>query len=182
MPYIRPDIRYGLLITAGLIVYFLIMKSVGLIHVTELRAFNFLIMLGGLFLAFREFHETDINHQFNYMKALLFGLSTATIATLLFTVFVFLYVTVIDRGLMATIGEKGPLGEYLNPWVVSIIVTVEGVLSGALATFMIINVKNANTIVKEGKDNDNDKENGSPTSSRAAASKTTSAKSTKSAT
>jgi hypothetical protein len=47
---------------------------------------------------------------------------------------------------METIAEKGPLGEYLNPYVVSIIVAVEGVLSGSLATFMIINVKNANKI------------------------------------
>lgn len=175
MPYIRPDIRFGLLITAGLIVFFLIMKFAGLIHITELRAFNFFIMLGGLFLAFREFHETDINHQFNYMRALLFGMSTATIATLVFTVFVFFYVSAIDKSLMTTIQEKGPLGEYLNPYIVSIIVAVEGILSGALATFMIINVKNANTIVKEGKDNDN----GSPTSSRTAAPKTTTPKSTK---
>jgi hypothetical protein len=146
MPYLRPDIRYGLLITAGLIVYFMIMKFIGLVHVTELRAFNFFIMLGGLYLAFREFHETDINRGFNYMRAFVFGFSTAAIATLVFAVFVFVYVSFIDPRLMETIAEKGPLGEYLNPYVVSIIVALEGVLSGSLATFMIINVKNANKV------------------------------------
>ena len=180
MPYIRPDIRYGLLITAGLIVYFMIMKFAGLVHVTELRIFNFFIMLGGLYLAYKEFHETDINRQFNYMKAIVFGFSTSSIGTLLFVVFVFFYLSFIDPALMDTIKEKGPLGEYLNPWIVSIIVAVEGVLSGSLASFMIINVKNARKIEQEvngGKEN-----NGSPASSGAAAPKTTASKSTKSAT
>jgi len=180
MPHIRPDIRYGLLIAGGLIVYFMIMKFAGLVHITELRIFNFLIMLGGLYLAYREFHETDINRQFNYMKAIIFGFSTSSIGTLLFVIFVFCYLSFIDPALMDTIKEKGPLGEYLNPWVVSTIVAVEGVLSGSLASFMIINVKNARKIEQEvdGKDK---KSNGSPASSGPASSKTAASKPTKSA-
>lgn len=180
MPHIRPDIRYGLLITAGLIVYFLIMKFAGLVHVTELRIFNFFIMLGGLFLAYKEFHETDINRQFNYMKAIIFGFSTSSIGTLLFAVFVFFYVSFIDPALMDTIREKGPLGEYLNPWAVSVIVGVEGILSGALASFMIINVKNAKKV--EDEVTGETRENGSPATPGAASPKTTASKSTKSAT
>lgn len=180
MPYIRPDIRYGLLITAGLIVYFMIMKFAGLVHVTELRIFNFFIMLGGLFLAYKKFHETDINRQFNYMKAITYGLSTASVGTLLFAVFVFIYVSFLDPALMDTIKEKGPLGEYLNPWVVSIIIGVEGILSGALASFMIINVKNARKIEEEV--NGEGKNNGSPAATGTAATKTTASKAAKSAT
>lgn len=181
MPYLRPDIRYGLLIAAGLVVYFMIMKFSGLVHVTELRIFNFFIMLAGLHFAYKEFHETDINRQFNYMKAIVFGFSTSSIGTLLFVVFMLFYLSFIDPALMDTIREKGPLGEYLNPWVVSTIVAVEGVLSGSLASFMIINVKNARKIEREvsgeGKEN-----NGSPASSGAAAPKTTAPKSAKSTT
>lgn len=180
MPHIRPDIRYGLLITAGLIVYFLIMKFLGLVHITELRVFNFFIVLGVLYLAYREFHETDINHQFNYMQAFIFGFSTSTIGTLVFAVFIFFYVSFMDPALMDTIEEKGPLGEYLNPYLVSVIVIVEGVLSGALATFMIINVKNANRI--ENEVNGKGHENGSPASTGSTASKTSTSKSAKSST
>ncbi|MDV3307941.1 MAG: DUF4199 domain-containing protein [Cyclobacteriaceae bacterium] len=180
MKSMRPELRYGLIMTAGLIIFFLIMKVAGLTHVTELRVLNFFIVLPVLYFAFKHFRERDINKQFNYLQAFVFGFVTSTIGTILFTIFIFLYIQFIDPGLMETVRQKAPLGEYLNPYLVSCALVAEGALSGALATFMIINVKNANQI--EGQLEGKEDEDALPASSRSAPAKTSATKSAKSAT
>ncbi len=49
MKSMRPELRFGLIMTAGLIVFFLIMKVAGLTNVTELRLLNFFIVLPVLY-------------------------------------------------------------------------------------------------------------------------------------
>lgn len=180
MVSMRPELRYGLIMTAGLIVYFLIMKVVGLTHVTELRVLNFFIVLAVLYRAFRHFRERDINKQFNYLQAFMFGFVTTAIGTVVFAVFIFFYIQFIDPGLMETAREKAPLGEYLNPYLVAVALIAEGSLSGALATFMMINVKNATQI----EDQVSGKEDveASPASPGSSTAKTSATKSAKSAT
>ncbi|MFO7256247.1 MAG: DUF4199 domain-containing protein [Bacteroidota bacterium] len=180
MKSMRPELRYGLTMTAGLIIYFLITKILGLTHITELRVLNFFIVLAVLYRAFKTFRERDINKQFNYLQAFMFGFFTTAIGTVVFAVFIFFYIQFLDPALMETVRQKAPLGEYLNPYLVACALIAEGSLSGALATFMLINVKNANQI--EGQLNGREDEDALPASTRSAATKTTAAKSAKSAT
>jgi hypothetical protein len=44
-----------------------------------------------------------------------------------------------DVALMQAIKENEPMGQYLNPYIASFIVALEGVFSGLLFTFIIIN-------------------------------------------
>ncbi|HEX7015046.1 MAG TPA: DUF4199 domain-containing protein [Cyclobacteriaceae bacterium] len=180
MKSMRPELRYGLILTAGLIVFFLIMKVAGLTYVTELRLLNFFIVLAVLYRAFKHFRERDINRQFNYLPAFLYGFVTTTIGTVLFAIFIFFYIQFIDPALMDTVRQKAPLGQYLNPYLVACALIAEGALSGALATFMMINVKNANQI--EGQLNGKEDEDASPASSRSSSAKASSTKSAKSTT
>ena len=46
--------KYGLQIAAGLILFFLIMRILGLGHMTELRLLNLLILTAGIFLALKK--------------------------------------------------------------------------------------------------------------------------------
>jgi C4-dicarboxylate transporter len=142
----RIDVYYGVLTACGLIVFFLLMKVVGWVHVVELRVLNLFIMAIGIYLALKKFRQTDINQQFNYMRAFFLGVTTSIFASFIFAVFLFIYVGLIDHALMKAIVEKEPMGRYLNPYVVSFIVAVEGILSGILVTFIIINTRNANEI------------------------------------
>jgi hypothetical protein len=145
----RVDFRYGLIIAGGLIAFFLVMKFVGWVHVVELRVLNLFIMAFGIHKALQRFRETDLNQQFNYMRAFIFGVSTAIFASLIFAVFLFIYVSFIDRPLMQSIIENEPMGRYLNPYIVSFIVATEGILSGVLVTFMLINSRSAHEIEDE---------------------------------
>ncbi len=129
--------NYGLKIAAGLIGYFVIMKLVGLGNHVELRLLNLFILVGGIYLALKKFKETHGQH-INYFRALVTGVATAAVASLVFALFLFIYM-VADKSMMQWIIENEPMGRYLNPYIAAFIVLLEGVFSGLLVTFILIN-------------------------------------------
>ncbi len=129
--------NYGLKIGAGLIAFFLLMKVTGLVHHYELRFLNVFIQVGGIYYALKKFKETHGQH-INYFRALVTGVSTGAIASLLFAIFLFAYL-MMDQSLMLDIIEKEPMGRYLNPYIAAFMVALEGIFSGLLFTFILIN-------------------------------------------
>jgi hypothetical protein len=129
--------NYGLRIAGGLIAYFLIMKVVGLGNIVELRLLNLVILVWGIYSALKKFKATHGKH-INYFRALATGVATAAIASLVFALFMFIYMK-LDSSMMKWIVENEPMGRYLNAYMVSFIVALEGVFSGLLVTFVLIN-------------------------------------------
>lgn len=128
---------YGLRIAIGLIVYFLVMHFAGLSHHVELRLLNLLILVTGVFLALKKFKDTHQSH-LHYFRALITGVATAAIGSFVFAGFLFVYMS-LDKALMQSIIENEPMGRYLNPYMASFIVALEGLFSGLLVTFILIN-------------------------------------------
>jgi hypothetical protein len=129
--------NYGLRIAAGLIVYFVIMKIVGLSHHVELRLMNLVILTAGIYLALKKFKLTHTDH-LNYFRGLIMGVATGGVASLVFGVFLFIYMK-LDADMMQSIMENEPMGRYLNPYMASFIVVLEGFFSGLLVTFVLLN-------------------------------------------
>ena len=129
--------NYGLRIAAGLIVYFLVMKLTGLSHHVELRLLNLVILVAGVFFALKKFKNTH-EDRLNYFRALITGVSTAAVASLIFALFLFVYMR-LDSAMMESIIQNEPMGRYLNPYMAAFIVALEGVFSGLLVTFVLIN-------------------------------------------
>lgn len=129
--------NYGLRIAASLILFFLIMRLIGLGHHAELRLFNLVILTVGIFLALKKFKQTHSDH-LNYFRGLIMGVATGGIASLIFGVFLFIYMK-LDTGLMQSIIENEPMGRYLNAYMAAFIVVLEGFFSGLLVTFVILN-------------------------------------------
>lgn len=128
---------YGLRIAAGLIGFFLIMKLVGLSHIVELRLLNLPILAGGVYMALKRFKQTH-QDRLNYFRGLITGVTTAAVGSLVFALFLFLYMK-LDTNMMQFIIENEPMGRYMNPYIASFIVALEGVFSGLLVTFILIN-------------------------------------------
>src|ERR1044071_3619007 len=125
---------YGVRIGIGLIVYFVIMHMTGLSHHVELRLLNLLILVAGVYLALKKFRETH-QAQLNYFRALITGVATAAIGSCIFAVFLFAYMKMYTS-LMDSIVKNEPMGRYLNPYIASFIVALEGLFSGLLVTFI----------------------------------------------
>jgi ABC-type Fe3+-siderophore transport system permease subunit len=130
--------NYGLRIGAGLIVYFLIMKFTGLLDHVELRALNLVILVAGVFFALKKFKQTHEDH-LNYFRALVTGVATSAVGSIVFTIFLFVYLSFLDPGMMQYLIDNEPMGRFLNPYMASFIVALEGVFSGLLVTFILIN-------------------------------------------
>jgi hypothetical protein len=128
---------YGLRIAAGLILYFVIMVVTGLSHHVELRLLNLLILISGVYFALKKFKQTH-GAQLNYFRALITGVSTAAIGSVIFAAFLFLFMK-FDTGLMQSVIDNEPMGRYLNAYMAAFIVALEGVFSGLLVTFILIN-------------------------------------------
>ncbi len=128
---------YGLRIAAGLIGFFLVMKLVGLSHHVELRLLNLFILTGGVYVALKKFKQTH-SDRLNYFRGLITGVATSAVGSLVFAFFLFLYMQ-LDSDMMQFIIENEPMGRYMNPYIASFIVALEGVFSGLLVTFILIN-------------------------------------------
>ncbi|HNP95232.1 MAG TPA: DUF4199 domain-containing protein [Cyclobacteriaceae bacterium] len=135
---------YGLRIAAGLIGFFLIMKLVGLSHHVELRLLNLFILVGGVYMALKKFKQSHAD-RLNYFRGLVTGVATASVGSLVFALFLFLYMQS-DSSLMQSIIENEPMGRYMNPYIASFIVALEGVFSGLLVTFILINYVNTDEV------------------------------------
>ena len=139
---------YGTLIALALIAYFFLMYALGLIHVIELRLVNLLFLIAGVYFALRQYRRTH-RGQMDYFRAFTTGMGTAAIGTLTFAVFILIYLH-IDQNLMQVIAERQPLGFYLNPYIASFMVSLEGIFSGLFVTFLLTNFLAARTPVPRG--------------------------------
>lgn len=129
--------NYGIRIAAALAVYFLFMKMIGLSHHVELRLINLVILTVGVHAALRKFKQTHSDN-LNYFRGLITGVATAGIGSVLFAVFLFLYMKA-DASLMRSVIDNEPMGRYLNAYMASFIVALEGFFSGLLVTFVLLN-------------------------------------------
>lgn len=81
----------------------------------------------------------------NYFRALVTGVATGAVSSVIFALFLFIYLSV-DPGFMQDIITKEPMGRYLNPYITSFMVALEGLFSGLLFTFIIINYVNTDDV------------------------------------
>jgi uncharacterized protein DUF4199 len=129
--------NYGLRIAAGLVVYFLIMKLIGWSDNIELRLVNLVILAFGIYFSLKKFRQTHEDN-LNYFRALVTGVSTGTIGSTIFSLFLFIWMKT-DASMMQHIIETDPMGRYLNPYIATFVVSLEGMFSSLLVTFVLIN-------------------------------------------
>ncbi|NOT76097.1 MAG: DUF4199 domain-containing protein [Cyclobacteriaceae bacterium] len=129
--------NYGLKITGGLIAFFVLMRVIDMHHHVELRLVNLIIMAVGIWYALKKFKASHGDHM-NYFRGLITGASTGAVSSTLFGIFMFLYMK-LDSGLMQSIVDNEPMGHYLNPYIASFIVALEGLFSAMLVTFLLMN-------------------------------------------
>lgn len=130
--------RHGLFISIGLIVFFFVMRIFDLLYVVELRAMNIFIMTAGILMAIKTLQRV-YPQRYTYFQGMGTGVLTGIIGSILFALFVFFYVSFLDTGLMQSIIDNEPMGRFMNPYIVSLIIAVEGIASALLVTFIIMN-------------------------------------------
>ena len=121
----------------ALLVYFFLMYVAGWVHITELRLFNLVILIAGVYFALKQYQRTH-RGEMDYFHAFTTGIWTISIGTTAFSIFLLIYLH-LDKGFMSLLAEKQPLGFYLNPYIAAFIVALEGFFSGFFVTFLLSN-------------------------------------------
>ncbi|HEX4887088.1 MAG TPA: DUF4199 domain-containing protein [Luteibaculaceae bacterium] len=129
-------IRSGLLTAAGLIVYFLLMRMMGWAEVLELRGLNLVFLVAGMIWALQE-HRRPHAGALDYLTGLGIGISTSVVAAGLFALFVGFWMY-FDRSFLELIKQRMWMGNYLNPITIGFGVFGEGIGSGAVASFTLM--------------------------------------------
>ncbi|HEX9651540.1 MAG TPA: DUF4199 domain-containing protein [Cyclobacteriaceae bacterium] len=130
------SVRFGLLTTVGLLAYFLIMKFVGLVHIVELRTLNFLVLVIGIYKALKAFQKNN-EQPMGYLQGWGIGCLTSSVAVLPFALFIFIYLQ-LDPALMEYIRNRDEFGRFLNPYMLAFVIAFEGIVSGLVLTFILL--------------------------------------------
>jgi hypothetical protein len=130
-------LNYGIKIAAGLTVYFVLMNLLGFGNHVELRLLNLLILAAGIFFGLKKFKETHEDH-LNYFRALITGVAIGAVGSAIFGAILFVFLNV-NTDFMTEMMAQEQMGLHLNPYMASFIVVLEGVFSGLLVTFVLIN-------------------------------------------
>lgn len=126
----------GLLAASGLIAYFLLMRLVGLAHILELRLFNFVILVAAVRWAMR-LHAKLTERDYSYFQTLGVGCVTVSIAVGIFSVFMFIYLSV-DHQMMEIVKQNSIIGNFLNPFNAALGVATEGETSGVIFSYIYL--------------------------------------------
>ena len=118
----------------ALVGFFFLMKAFGLEHNLELRALNLLILSSFVYAALKTYKKQK-NGQLPYLSGISLGLLTSAAGVIPFAMLVFIYVGLISPDFMADIISNEPFGEYLNPFIVSFVIILEGMISGFLVSY-----------------------------------------------
>jgi len=134
----RLAIITGLYICGAMILYFLLMKSLGLADVAELRFLNFVIAGAGAAAAIRYYNKRTQSH-IRYLEGLNLSFTAILSSAVFFAIFVYFYFAAIDPELLAVIKKDAPvMGTYLTPFSASVSVIAEGVVSGLILSFALM--------------------------------------------
>lgn len=126
--------KYGIGTGLALVLYFVIMKLAGLIHITELRYLNLLILMSGLYVYFKNL----VDEKFDYLSAFTSGIYVSGIAVFTFVIFFMFYIDFIEPNFYEYLRANEPLGSYLNKGALGFMLIAEGLSSGLVLTFVFM--------------------------------------------
>ena len=134
-PFKTTALKYGLFLCGGLIVLFLIMQLSGLTGSLAFRLLDVVMIYLMVGLALHHYQEhTEEGH--SYLRNLGLAAATSFYGMLFFALFIFIYLSYLNPGYLQYLRENAPMGPYLNPYIISVLLVVSGVGVGMLSGFI----------------------------------------------
>lgn len=129
----RIGTKTGFITFLALIGYFFLMKALGLVHILELRFFNFVILAVGICYSIRKLKQELKGEDF-YLKGWLEGIHTSTVAIVLFALFMSIYLVYFDRDLFEHIRKNSNVWQPMNGVSIFITLVTEAGASSVIIT------------------------------------------------
>ena len=142
---------HGFGIAIALIVYFLILKLMGLHQYPVLSSVNALFFGAGIYMALNAYRSKV--PEFKYEKGFELGLFTGGIASIVFTVFMALYMYQIDNEFATAIMESWNMETNLGVSMLVITILIMGIVTTLLLTFAFMQLLKRSWNTKDGNRN-----------------------------
>ncbi|WP_026451117.1 DUF4199 domain-containing protein [Aequorivita capsosiphonis] len=143
--------RYGIWIAIILIAYFLLLKLIGLHQYFAFSAVNGLIYGAGLYLAIKKYATEESD--FKYENGFEVGLISGGIASILFTIFMAIYMYQIDTAFAASIMEQWNLDYDLGTFMLLISILIMGFVTTLVLTLSFMQLLKRSWNTRDGNRN-----------------------------
>lgn len=130
-------VKYGLMVGAAHIVYFLLMRVLGLIHNIGLSYLSGIFLIIGIVLAISKYKKLK-GGMLRYFEGLGIGAIIAAVSSLILALFLVLFVTAFDSTYMDALSASGYFPEGLSILSLFLVTLLEGSVPGFIATFVIM--------------------------------------------
>ncbi|MCA1761984.1 MAG: DUF4199 domain-containing protein [Cryomorphaceae bacterium] len=129
----KKSIVYGLLTALALVVYFLIMKVLGLETNFYLRIFNFVIIVAGVYALLSSTIKSGNN--ISYFEGFGAGFRLTLTSVIVFLAFLGLYTHYIDPSFIEVLEQTGIWGSNISLGQAAFAIFIEGMASGVVISF-----------------------------------------------
>ena len=142
-------VNNALLIVAGIVGFFFLMKLFGLDNVSELRLLNFVFVLWGINRAIKM--NIEQNKETLYLNNFSLGVGTSVLAVGITVLGLIIYVDYIDNSFMSVLEYSFFWGRNLTLPLVVFALLIEGIASSVICSFILMqyykNYKVTNTSI-----------------------------------
>lgn len=151
MKSLSVPLKFGIFISAGLIVYFLILSIFGAHANPVFSLFNPVIVGIGMFAAITHYKKRK-GAKFKYQKGFKTGLMAGFIATVIFTTFFAFYATELDANFLDKLLEMWASDWYINIGMVIFTVALMGFATTVVLTLAFMQILKDTWNTKEGRE------------------------------
>jgi tetrahydromethanopterin S-methyltransferase subunit F len=131
-------LKAGLLTCVSLIIYFLIMKLFNFMSSPIAWAFNLAILGTGIVLVF-EYYRMKTTLNVDYIPGLILGSITTAVSVIPFAFFIYVFFSQSDPIVLNVLKENVLfMGEQITPTRAAFATAIEGLCSGVLITFILM--------------------------------------------
>ena len=142
-------LKYGVLTTLGLIVYFLIIKLLDLHTNPWFRLLNSLVMAYGIYAAIKRYKFIS-GATFNYINGFKVGILTGFLATFVFALFMGIYMFHFDTEFMNTLLKDWFQDLNYGGGILIFVIIIEGLASTAILALTYMQIfKNSTKIIQK---------------------------------
>ncbi len=142
---------YGIGIAVVLILYFLALKIIGLHQYPVLSSVNALIFGAGIYMALQKYRSTVA--EIKYEKGFEVGMFTGGIASIIFTVFMALYLYQFDHEFASAILDSWNMELDLGVSMLILTILIMGIVTTLLLTFAFMQLLKRSWNTKDGNRN-----------------------------
>lgn len=126
----------GFLIYACIVIFFLLMKLLGLDNVSELRFFNFVFVLWGVNRAIKM--NINLNRESLYLSNWSVGIGASIVGIGLTILGLIVYVLFMQPSFMTVLENSNFWGRNLNLGMVVFALAIEGIASSVICSFVLM--------------------------------------------